>query len=98
MGVHDQQWLLKQKASHWTLQILGARDPQTLLKFAQQHKLGDDSAWYETRLGDKPWYIIVHRFYTDKDIARASIARLPTSLQKSKPWVKSLQSIHNSIK
>ena len=98
MGLHDHKWLLKQNANQWTLQILGAREPQTLLKFARQHKLGDDSAWYETELSDKPWYIIVHRFYTDKNIARTSIARLPTNLQTAKPWVKSMASIHQAIK
>ena len=95
--MHDKNWLLKQNPDHWTLQILGARDPDTLLKFATLHKLGDDSAWFETELNGKPWYIIVHRFYTDKDIARASIARLPDSLKTSKPWVKSVASIHQAI-
>ncbi|MCW8853918.1 MAG: AAA family ATPase, partial [Gammaproteobacteria bacterium] len=98
MGIHDHQWLLQQNSSHWTLQILGAREPQTLLKFAKQHKLADDSAWYETQLSGKPWYIIVHRFYTDKEIARSSIGRLSTELKQAKPWVKNLGTIQKSIK
>lgn len=98
MGIHDREWLLEQKASHWTLQILGARDPETLLKFAKQHKLGNDSAWYETQLSGKPWYVMVHRFYTSKDVARTSITRLPAALQKSRPWVKSVGSIHQALK
>ncbi|MDH5484110.1 MAG: AAA family ATPase [Gammaproteobacteria bacterium] len=97
MGIHDANWLLQQDKGHWTLQVLGARDPQTLLTFARTNKLGDDSAWYETRLNNRPWYILLHRFYTDQDIARQSIVRLPAGLQKSRPWVKSLDAVHKAI-
>ncbi|MCW9013815.1 MAG: AAA family ATPase [Gammaproteobacteria bacterium] len=94
LGVHDVNWLKKQDAKNWTLQILGARDPATLVKFAKRHKLGQDSAWYKTWLKGKPWYVLVHRIYTDRDIARQSITRLPADLQKARPWVKSIASIH----
>jgi DamX protein len=97
IGIHDGNWLLKQDKTHWTLQILGARDPQTLLKFAHANNLGDDTAWYKTQLTNKPWYILVHRIYTDQNIARQSIARLPANLQKSRPWVKSLDAVHKAI-
>ena len=97
MGLRDANWLRQQDKTNWTLQILGARDPETLLKFAQRHKLGDDTAWYKTWLKGKPWYVLVHRLYTDRDIARQSIARLPQDLQKSRPWVKSMASIHRVI-
>ena len=97
LGIRDADWLKQQNPNHWTLQVLGARDPETLVKFIMHNKLGDDTAWYETSLTGKPWYVLVHRFYTDKEIARKSIARLPASLQKTRPWVKSVASIHQAI-
>ena len=97
LGIRDADWLAAQNKNHWTLQILGAREPATLVKFARKHKLGEDSAWYKTWLKGKPWYVLVHRFYTDRDIARKSISRLPAGLQKSRPWVKSVASIHKAI-
>ncbi|MDH5471406.1 MAG: AAA family ATPase [Gammaproteobacteria bacterium] len=98
LGMHDKNWLLKQNSGHWTLQVLGARDPDTLVNFARLHKLGEDSAWYETQLSGNPWYIIVYRFYTDKEIARKSIDRLPVGLRQAKPWVKNIGDIHKAIK
>ena len=98
MGLHDSSWLMQQDANNWTLQILGAREPATLVKFAQQHKLSEASAWFKTELSGKPWYVLVHRLYTDKDIARASIQRLPDGLKKARPWVKSVGSVQKSIR
>jgi len=97
-GIRDADWIMQQNAQNWTLQIMGARDPATLVKFATQHKLGQTSAWFKTELSGKPWYVLIHRLYTDKDIARQSIQRLPAGLKASKPWVKNMGAIQKSIK
>ena len=98
MGLKNPAWLKQQSPQNWTLQVLGARDPETLIKFARQHKLGDDSAWFVTDLNGKPWYVLVHRFYANRDIARNAISRLPAGLRQARPWVKSLQAIHKSMR
>jgi DamX protein len=97
MGIKDSEWLRQQAPANWTLQILGARDTTTLLKFAREHKLGDDSAWYETKLNGKPWFVMVHRIYTDADIARKGLDSLSPDLQRSQPWVKSLSAIQKDL-
>ena len=98
LGIKDKTWLLQQNPNYWTLQVLGARDPETLVKFIKQYQLHDDTAWYQTELSGKPWYVLVYRFYTDKDIARQSIQRLPEGIRKSSPWVKSVAAVQKSIK
>ena len=98
LGIRDADWIAQQNAQNWVLQIMGARDPATLVKFAIQHKLGHTSAWFKTELGGKPWYVLIHRLYTDKDIARQSIQRLPADLKASKPWVKNMAVIQKSIR
>ena len=79
MGVKDHNWLLQQNKNYWTLQVLGARDPQTLVNFMQTHHLEQDTAWFRTKLNGEDWYVLVHRFYTDRDIARNAISRLPAT-------------------
>ncbi len=98
MGLKNPAWLKQQNPDNWTLQVLGARDPDTLIKFARQHRLGADSAWFMTELNGKPWYVLVHRFYGNRDIARNAISRLPAGLRQARPWVKSLQAIHKSMR
>lgn len=97
MGIKDSEWLRKQAPANWTLQLLGARDTITLLKFAREHKLGDDSAWYETKLNGKPWFVMVHRIYTNADIARKGLDSLSPDLQRGQPWVKSLSAIQKDL-
>ncbi|MDQ1362496.1 MAG: DamX protein [Pseudomonadota bacterium] len=98
LGVNDSAWLRQQNPAHWTLQLLASNEAGTLLKFAREHKLGSESAWYETRRHDQPWYVLVHRIYTSADIARKGLTRLPPDLQQGKPWVKSIASIHKDIR
>lgn len=98
MGVHDTSWLLKQKDTEWTLQLLGAREPETLLTFSRQHALSQKAAWYKTWLKGKPYYVLVYGNYSSRDQARGSIAKLPEKLRFIKPWAKSIKSVQQSIK
>ncbi len=97
LGVKDGHWLMQQKPEHWTLQILGARDASTLLKFAKQHQLSNNSAWYATRRNGQAWYVLVHRLYSNRETARQAISQLPKPLQKSQPWAKSIVSIQQNM-
>ena len=98
MGLHDADWLLKQKNTDWTLQLLGAREPETLLIFSRQHSLTDNASWYKTWLKGKPYYVLVYGNYANRDMAREAIAALPTKLRSIKPWAKSIKSVQQSIK
>lgn len=99
LGIKGPAWLKTQDPNHWTLQILGARDPHSLVKFVTQNKLSlDDTAWYVTDLKGKPWYVLLHLFYVDQDIARKSIAHLPAELQQGSPWVKSIGAVQKAMK
>ena len=98
MDVKNAQWLSQQNARNWTMQLLGARDPETLLKFAQRNNLSSEAAWYKTWLSSKPYYVIVYGNYASRDLARAAIADLPQALRSLKPWVKSMASVQKAIK
>lgn len=97
MGIKDSEWLHKQNPAHWTLQLLATYDTDTLLKFAHEHKLGDDSAWYQTQRNGKPWYVLVHRFYTSADAARKGLETLPPDIKRDHPWVKSMTAIQKDL-
>jgi len=97
-GLHDADWLMQQSSSNWTLQVMGARLPASLYKFAKQHRLNQNSAWFKTELSGKPWYILVYGLYTNKDTARQALQKLPANLKQSKPWIKNIGAIQKSIK
>lgn len=98
MGIHDSNWLLKQKNTEWTLQLLGAREPETLLSFSRQYALGDKAAWYKTWLKGQAYYVLVYGNYSSREQARESIKQLPENLRSIKPWAKSIKSVQQLIK
>lgn len=98
MGLKDANWLSQQNSKNWALQLLGAREQETLLKFAQHHNLGSNTSWYKTWLTSKPYYVLVYGNYINRDDARIAIAALPPKLRSLKPWVKSMKSIQQALK
>jgi DamX protein len=98
LGVHDKNWILVQDKSHWSLQIAGARDPDTLLYIAKRYKLSENSAWYETQLTGKPWYVLIYGLYTHRDAANEAKKFLPGDLRSRKPFSRSFNSIQPSVR
>ncbi|MCW9047295.1 MAG: SPOR domain-containing protein [Gammaproteobacteria bacterium] len=98
MGLQNTNWLNSQNSQNWTLQLLGARDPETLLKFAQRNQLSANAAWYKTWLTSKPYYVMVYGSYNSRENARNAIAGLPSQLRSLKPWVKSMKSVQKALK
>ena len=98
MGLKDSNWLRQQNSQNWTIQLLGARDEKTLLKFVQQNKLSENVAWYKTWLTSKPYYVLVYGSYPNRDTARNSVANLPPKVRSLRPWVKSMKSVQQALK
>ena len=98
LGVENAEWIKQQASNAWTMQLLGARDPETLLKFVRRNQLTSPAAWYKTWLKGKPYYVLVYGSYASRDLARASIDGLPANLRSLKPWVKSVKSVQLAIK
>ncbi len=97
LGLHDKNWIMQQDSNYWSLQITGARDPNTLLYIAKRYKLADNSAWYKTQLTGKPWYVLIYGLYTNKDTANRAKQFLPGDLKSKKPFAKSFNSIQPTI-
>ncbi len=97
-GTQSPDWLLQQNPGNWSLQILGAYKPETLLAFVNQHQLGNKVAYYKTRLGTKDWHVILYGQYTSKEKAKAVIPYLPTYIRQNNPWAKDMKSVQIAIK
>jgi len=96
-GAHSPDWLLKQSPNNWSLQILAAHKPETLLSYLHQHRLGSKVSYFRTRLGQQDWHVILYGQYPSKDKAKAVIPYLPKYIQSNTPWPKDLKSIQKAI-
>ncbi len=92
-ALHDLFWLAKQKPEHHTIQIFATYHLQSLDKFVVSRAIDKDFAWFETVHRGKPWYVLVHGIYQERNDARAAIAALPSALRQAKPWIRTIASI-----
>ena len=97
-GARSPEWLLKQPADSWGLQILAGHEAETLLSYIQQHKLGSKVAYFRSQLGNKDWHVILYGNYKSKEQAKGVIPYLPSHIQRNRPWPKDLKSVQNAIK
>ncbi|RKZ94409.1 MAG: hypothetical protein DRQ43_06870, partial [Gammaproteobacteria bacterium] len=76
--------------SHYTIQLIGAYNKESIRYFAKQHKLSDTSQLVKTERLNKAWYILVQGNYKRFSDAQKDLRQLPEALQKNKPWIKKL--------
>jgi|GEM_PF-1063021 len=96
--IHREKWLLAQRPSDFTLQILGAGDEKSILEFIQTHQLKGQAAYYRTLRKNREWYPLVYGIYPTREEASAAMNDLPTAIRKSSPWIRKFSSIHGEIR
>jgi DamX protein len=91
-------WLWSQDPSNYTLQLLGARQVESVRQFLLKYaELGGKAIYFHTRHDQQDWYTVVYGVYADKEAAKRAIDRLPAELKLSSPWVRSFASIHAEL-
>lgn len=82
----------------YTLQLLGARSKSSATEFISKHGGGSQFYYFSTVYKGAPWHVVVYGNYANRDVANASIRKLPAALQKTKPWARSLQGVQLDIR
>ncbi len=97
--IRREQWLLAQKPSDYTIQILGVRSERSLLAFVNEHQLNRSghAAYYRSRFKGRVWFPLVYGSYPSVDEARGAIAGLPTQIRSMSPWIRKMSIIHSEI-
>lgn len=90
-------WLLAQKPTSYTLQIVGLRSEEGIKKFVEKHRLSGQIAYFRKMRGGAPWFSVLYGIYPDKKSAMVAIKTLPQALQKSGVWPRSLKSIQKQL-
>jgi DamX protein len=96
-AVAGNSWLESRKPSHYTLQLVGARDRASIEKFIRRHGIRPPYAVFERNLKGAPWYSLVAGEYPDRAAAVAARAALPDGLERSGVWPRTFESIYKLI-
>lgn len=93
----DEDALLKEKASYFTLQLFASFNEQAARQFRAAHA-GVDIRVLRTVREELPWYVAVTGSFRNKEQARAAVAKLPPDLRKLEPWARSFQGIQDELR
>lgn len=96
-SVHREQWLLAQRPSDYTVQILSAHSEQGILDFIRAHDLQHEVAYFQHQRSGKMWFSLVYGIYATGTEARGMMEKLPPDLLRASPWVRQLSDIQKTI-
>ena len=92
-------WLLRQPAGHYSLQLLGSRQEDSILSYIRQNRLDPQRcAYYRGDYQGGAWFVLMYGVFPDRESALAARTALPARVQKEKPWPRSLASVHAAIR
>ena len=93
-----EQWILKQRPSSYTIQLVGLQDEKGIAKFIRRHSLTGPIAYYRTQRNGKPWYPVLYGVYSTKNRANAARNNLPETIINSGPWLRTLNAVQKDIR
>jgi len=94
----QEAWLLSQKPTAYTLQVIGLTDRSNIPTYIKQHKLTGKIAYFKTSRNGQPWYPLLYGIYPNRAAAIAARPKLASKLRQKDIWTRSLESVHKEIK
>jgi DamX protein len=96
---HREPWLLEQPEAFFSLQLVGSRNEKSIADYIRRNKLDEQqAAYYRGHYQGAAWYVLMYGVYPTKTAALDGRNTLPAKIRKAKPWLRSLKSVHTSIR
>jgi septal ring-binding cell division protein DamX len=92
----DEQHVLSTSPDAFTLQLMGVRDMNELIKFIKQNQLPDARIIHTLYL-NKDWYVLVSGKYKNHTEALKAIEILPDNIKALRPWIRQLATLQKAI-
>lgn len=96
-GVKGLAWLWSQDPQAYTIQLAGAKSRDAIDVIMRQLDLPGEKMVVRTQDSSGPRYSLIYGSFAEEASARATIARLPESLQQAKPWPRRFANLHDEI-
>ncbi|MDH5191798.1 MAG: SPOR domain-containing protein [Gammaproteobacteria bacterium] len=93
----EKDWLFEQSPWHYAVQIIGAKQKNTVDKFIAQNKIEFKPVIYVTTKNGNDWHMVFTGTYNDKQSAQQFIQTLPEKVQKANPWVRLVSEIQVEV-
>lgn len=95
-SIFGTDWIKQQNKDHFTLQLLGTHQKNTLPAYLEKYNLKNEAAMFITKRDNQDWYTLIYDHYPTKTAAQTAAKNLPAGMNK--PWVRSFASILPALK
>ncbi|GAB4304439.1 MAG: SPOR domain-containing protein [Methylophaga sp.] len=96
--IHDKTWILQQKPSHYTFQLMGAWDAGEVDEFIDKYALAGDVATFTSLRDNKPWHVLVYGVYPTRQAALSASNRWVAPLDSVPTWLRRFDSVQKQIR
>tara|TARA_R110000868_G_scaffold91080_1_gene252630 strand:- start:10402 stop:11352 length:951 start_codon:yes stop_codon:yes gene_type:complete len=87
------QWLIKESADAYTIQLAANKNKQVIQDFIDKNKLSNKAKIYTYHYNNEQWYAVSLGVYNEPAVAFNVLTKLPSSIKANKPWVRQLSNI-----
>ncbi|MBF0100512.1 MAG: hypothetical protein HQK77_06345 [Desulfobacterales bacterium] len=95
--VYNEQWILKQRSTAYTIQLMCALKRESIDAFLKSYSL-IPIACYQEMIKGNLWFVIIWGNYSKKIEAEKAIQTLPLGIQSNSPCIRQFNTIHKKIK
>lgn len=93
----DTDWINRQPATHYTLQLLATRQRDSVQRFVRQHGLDGLAVAFASQRNGQTWYTVIVGSFPDRQSAQRAFRQLPASVQRRKPWIRRFDGIQAAL-
>ncbi len=93
-----EDWILRQAANSWTVQMLAFSDEAKVRNFIDDHALHRNAAYFAEGRGEDTVYKLIYGAYATKQLADQARGRFTSALKEHGPWLRPIEGIQSLIK
>ncbi|MEM9620326.1 MAG: AAA family ATPase [Pseudomonadota bacterium] len=95
---HDGQWLLRQSADLFTLQLVTLSNRQRAVALINRQPDPSEFAIYELQRAGKRLHVITYGLFSSRAAATAAVSSLNAELQALKPWIRPMRLVQEAVR
>jgi len=94
---HQQDWILQQRGTSYTFQLMGSWDHNDVSKFIEKYALTGDVAEFESLRNGRVWYALIYGVYDSKQAALEASNAWPAPLNTLPSWLRRFDSVQKQL-
>ncbi|MBL4637975.1 MAG: hypothetical protein JKY76_01300, partial [Proteobacteria bacterium] len=94
---HMQDWILQQRATNYTFQLMGSWEHEEVSEFIDKYALTGEVAEFESLRNGRVWYAVIYGVYDSKQAALEASNAWPAPLNTLPSWLRRFDSVQKQI-